>query len=278
MNDEQVVRRVAETMVPFALNTNRVPDNDGGRFFKTVLRKQDWPQGLWVVSPEGQILAFHYYRGKAGESIAQGKQRWIDETKAAIEAGLKKFGPVQPRQVAATDPLKNRGVGKLHDGGARLAVYANGMHRGKKDGEPVVDSAILSAGEWSGFAPPELTAGAMWTIPANAVRKLVPVLSPMTDSIFTPQPKDATKAVLTATVESISAGKARIRIQGRLESLHHRDGDPKFPIQAAAALEGLAEYDVAGKQIRALLIVSHGEYRRSAKPQATAGVIEWRAE
>src|SRR5438552_11420257 len=142
-------------MVPFALNTNRVPDNDGGKFFKAVLRKQDWPQGLWVVSPEGKILAFHYYRAKPGETYAAGQERWIKDTRAAIEDGLKAFGPIEPRKAEATDPLKNRGIGKLPDGGVRLAVYAHGMRNGRKDGEPVVDSAMLKAGEWSAFAPSE---------------------------------------------------------------------------------------------------------------------------
>ena len=265
-------------MVPFALNTNRVPDDEGGKFFKAILRKQDWPQGLWVVSPEGQILSFHYFRGKPGEKYAAGQERWVQETRAAIEAGLKAFGPVEPRKFSATDPLKNRGVGNLPDGGARLAVYSHGMRKGRKDGEPVVDSAILPASDWASIRPSDLTAGKNWTIPAAAVGRLVPVLSPMTDAIFTPQPKDATKAELTAKIESVSDGRALIRLTGRLESQHNRDGDPKSPIHAEAALEGMAVYDVAAKQIQSLLIVSHGNYRRSSATQATAGVIEWRAK
>jgi hypothetical protein len=265
-------------MVPFALNTNRVPDDDGGKFFKNVLRKQDWPQGLWVVSPEGKILAFHYYRNKAGEKPAEGQARWIKETRAAIEEGLKAFGEVKPRDPKKTDPLKNRGVGKQADGGVRLAVYAHGMFKGKKDGEPVVDSSILTAGEWSAFAPPALAAGTTWTIPAAAVGKLVPVLSPMTDAIFTPQPKDATHAELTAKIESVAESRALVRITGRLETQHNRDGDPKFPIRASATIEGFMVCDTAGQPPKALILMTKGEYRRSSTPQATAGVIDWRAE
>src|SRR5262245_45943218 len=265
-------------MVPFALNTNRVPEDDGGKFFKAVLRKQDWPQGLWVVSPEGKILAFHYYRNKAGEKPAEGQARWVKETRAAIEDGLKAFGEVKPRDPKKTDPLKNRGVGQLSNGGVRLAVYAHGMHKGKKDGEPVVDSAVLTAGEWGAFAPPALTAGTTWTLPAAAVSKLVPVLSPMTDAIFTPQPKDATLAELTAKVDGVVDGRALVRFTGRLETQHNRDGDPKFPIRASAAIEGVALCTAPGQPPRALLLLTKGEYRRSAAPQATAGVIDWRAE
>jgi hypothetical protein len=265
-------------MVPFALNTNRVPDDEGGRFFKAILRKQDWPQGLWVVSPEGQILAFHYFRAKPGETYAAGQERWVRETRAAIEAGLKAFGPVETRKFSATDPLKNRGVGNLPDGGARLAIYAHGMRKGRKEGEPVVDSAILPASDWAAFKPGELTVGKSWAIPATATGRLVPVLSPMTDAIFTPQPNDATKAELNAKIESVTGGRVLIRLTGRLESQHHRDGNPKFPIHAEARLEGLAAYDANSKQMQALLLVSHGSYRRSSAAQDTAGVIEWRAK
>jgi hypothetical protein len=264
-------------MVPFALNTNRVPEDDGGKFFKAVLRKQDWPQGLWVVSPEGKILAFHYYRNKQGEKPAEGQARWIKETRAAIEDGLKAFGEVKPRDPQKTDPLKNRGLGTLPNGGVRLAVYAHGMHKGKKDGEPVVDSALLTAGEWAAFAPPALTAGTTWSVPAASLGKLVPVLSPMTDAIFTPQPKDATLAELTGKVESVNDFGALVRFTGKLETQHNRDGDPKFPIHASAAIEGFALFRTPA-QPRALLLVTKGEYRRSAAPQATAGVIDWRAE
>ncbi len=215
---------------------------------------------------------------KPGESYAAGQKRWVEETRAAIEAGLKAFGPVEPRKFSATDPLKNRGVGQLPGGGVRLAVYAHGMLRGRKEGEPVVDSAIVAAGDWAGFNPADVTVGSTWTIPAAAVGRLVPVLSPMTDAIFTPQPNDATKAELTAKIESVSDGHALVRLTGRLESQHNRDGDPKFPIHAEAALEGLAIYDAAAKQMQALLIVSHGTYRRSSATQATAGVVEWRAK
>jgi hypothetical protein len=265
-------------MVPFALNTNRVPEDDGGKFFKAVLRKQDWPQGLWVVSPEGKILAFHYYRNKPGEKPADGQARWIKETRAAIEEGLKAFGEVKPRDPKKTDPLKHRGVGALADGSVRLAVYAHGMHKGKKDGEPVVDSTVLTAGEWSAFAPPALTTGTTWTLPAAAVGKLAPVLSPMTDAIFTPQAKDAIHAELTAKVESGADGRALVRFTGRLETQHNRDGDPKFPIHASATIEGFALCTAPGQPPRALLLMTKGEYRRSATPQATAGVIDWRAE
>jgi hypothetical protein len=265
-------------MVPFALNTNRVPDDAGGRFFKTVLRKQDWPQGLWVVAPDGEILAFHYYKPRTAETFAAGQERWIKETRAAIEAGLKAFGPVTMRKAETTDPLKNRGCGCSANGVVRLAVYAHGMRKDRKEGEPVVDSAMLTATEWASFAPADLTVGKSWTIAPEAVSKLVPVLSPMTDAIFTPQPKDATKKDLTAKIESVSNGRALIRLSGELETKHNRDGNPKFPISAEATIEGLALFDGTKKEVQALLLVTHGKYNRSAATQATAGVIEWHAK
>jgi len=100
----------------------------------------------------------------------------------------------------------------------------------------------------------------------------------MTDAIFTPQPKDATKTELNAKVESVTNGRALIRLSGQLESQHNRDGDPKFPIRADAAIEGLAICDAKTKELKALLLVTKGSYHRSTAPQATAGVVEWQAK
>lgn len=272
------MRRVAETMIPFALNANRVPENEGGKFFKAVLRKQDWPQGLWIVAADGRILAFHYYRTKPGETFAAGQERWVHETRAFVEAGLQEFGPVERRRPQTTDPLKHRGVGVLADGGVRLAIYAHGMRKGEKDGEPVVDSALLTKNDWADFLPKQFEVGSTWSVPAPVLGKLAPVLSPLTDVIFTPQPRDMTKAELVGTVEHICGGTAYIRWTGQLESQHLRDNDPKYPIRANARLEGLAQVTVATRHMRRLLLVTDGVYRRSTTPQILGGVIDWRAE
>ena len=74
LNDEAVVRRVSEALVPVALNANRIPHTEAGDFFQAVITKTGWPQGVSVVTPDGAVLSFHYFRNQAGESWQQGQR------------------------------------------------------------------------------------------------------------------------------------------------------------------------------------------------------------
>lgn len=282
MNDAALVRRVADTCVPVALNANRIPADEGGAFFKAVLTKQGWPQGIWVLAPNGRILSFHYFRVKSGETPRAGQERWKIETRDALEAGLKAFGPVPPRNPQQTAAFANRGVGTAADGSARLALYCRLLRGTKFEGEPVVDSVVLSAAELAAFAPPKAEVGAGWSIRPEVAKRFVPALSPITDSIYAPRPKDTKEARLTAEVESVSGGIARVKLTGHWETLHHRDGDPKFPLRMNADAEGVVLYDVAHQRPLAILMVLKGTYRNvppwDNKPQPTAGVVEWVAE
>jgi hypothetical protein len=268
-------------MVPTALNNNRIPKGEGGAFFKAVLDHTKWPQGVWVVAPDGKVLAFHYFKVKSGESYSASQQRWVRETLAAVEDGLKAFGPVEPRPPRDCAFLPDRGVGCDAGGGARLAVYGGFARSGRRAGDPVVDSVALGAADWAAFAPAKAEAGHAWDVPEAVARQLAKALGPMTDSIYTPQAKDATKAALRAEVDRVDGGLARVRLSGTWETLHHRDNDPKLPIRAAAKAEGVAFVDAASKQVRALLLVFEGTYRNVPpwdEPKPTAAVVEWRAK
>jgi hypothetical protein len=273
-----VVRKVTLNLVPVALNANRIPDDAGGKFFGEVLKHSRWPQGIWIVSPDGKILAFHYFKTASGESPARGRERWVRETIEAIDAGLAAFGPVAPREVKWHDPLPDRGAGLLPDGGVRLAIFASYMRQGKRDGDPVVDSARLTEADWRAFAPPEGSASDGWDLPESALRKLAPALCPLTDSIYAPQPGDVKLAKLHARSEVTERGWTRIRYTGTLESQHNRDGDPKLPIRSKADIEGLGRFDPKARRLTSLLLVFHGEYRTIPpwdKPKPFAAAAEW---
>jgi hypothetical protein len=267
-------------MVPFALNANRIPPNQAGDFFRKVIEEKKWPQGIWVVSPEGKILAFHYFRPKADEKMAEWKARWSRETREAVEAGLKAFGPVAERPpLPAADPLPERGCGCTKEGGTRLAVYVIAMRNGRKEGDPVVDSVILSEKEWHAFLPEKVAQGVEWTVPEEVAKRFSPVLSPMTDSIYTPQPKDVQVATLKAVIDKMDGGIARVRLTGSWEATHYREEDAKLPVRTAATAEGVMFLDVGGKSVRSLLLVFKGTYRNippyDKTTQPTAGVVEW---
>ena len=91
------MKLVTESFVPVALNADRLPDNAAGKFFRTLLKT--WPQGLWVVTPEGKVLGFHYHRAKAGESAGDGSKRWVADTLTMVRDAAKAAGPLPVREV-----------------------------------------------------------------------------------------------------------------------------------------------------------------------------------
>jgi hypothetical protein len=138
----------------------------------------------------------------------------------------------------------------------------------------------LSAEEWAALRPAEARAGFEWQLPEGVAREFVRALSPVTDTIYTPRPQDATLARLSARVESVEGGRARIRLTGRWETAHDRDGDGKHPVRESADADGVAVYDVRRKELESLLLVFSGTFRGvppNDQPQGTAAVVEWRA-
>jgi hypothetical protein len=275
---------IIKSFVPVALNANRIPDDEAGRFFKKIMQNNKWPQGLWIATAEGKVLAFHYFRVNSGEATAQSKKRWIQETHETLEEGLKAFGPVPARdlqQLAGYNPLPDRGLGLHPDGSVRLALSACAFRKGQREGDPAVDSIWLSAKDWAMLAPPKTEVGTSWDVPQEAAAKFVPAFSPMTDLIYVPQPKDAKTAEMKATVISAKDGVAKIQFVGRWETVHSRDGDGKLPVRTSAKGEGVAFFDQRHKEMRSLLLVADGEYRNVPpwdKPQATGSIVEWQMQ
>ena len=89
------------------------------------------------------------------------------------------------------------------------------------------------------------------------------------------------QAEITAKVVREAGGVVVIRYTGAWRSRHQRDeGDTKFPIDAAAAGEGIGVYDPATKSLTSLIWVLKGSYRRgpTASVQPTTSVVEWVSE
>jgi hypothetical protein len=275
------VKLVAENFVPVALNTDRLPDTDDGKFFRALMKQ--WPQGLWVVAPDGKVLGFHYHKAKPGESYADGQKRWLNDTIEMLRTAVKDAGQLTVREVKERpNPFADRGRGVGADGGVRLAVSVIGLRNGRQEGAPVVDSIRLSREQWAGFVPPEgkATLGQEWTLPEAVARKFTPALSPMTDPIFSPTPDDATAAKITAKVERVAGGIAVIRFAGQWETAHNRDGDPKFPIRTSATADGVGVFDTKTGKMTATAWVLSGSFHNGAiteKPRPTAAIIEWTA-
>lgn len=273
--------------MPAAINLYRVRKaTDGAReLFQSVQRQKDQYQGVWIVSPDGKVLA--------------GRQDYKDFKNGAVElletmdAGLKAFGPVESRRAKPTNPLPHRGVSVQPDGGVTLALYGRQVLGGgretipagveasrawlwdgplRADGPTMIDSLTLSAEEWAAFAP----TGASWTLPEGVARKLVRLLTASSDQSGMPRPEDATVAELRGTVESSEGGVARIRFTGRWEMSRLVEGDPKRPMSAAATATGEAVSE--GGKLRSLLMVFESTIRHGRSeggPNRAGAVVEW---
>lgn len=268
-----MVRLIQSHFVPVALNTDRLPDDDTGRIYKALMKR--WPQGLWVVTPDGETLSFHYHQPRPQDNYQQNQQRWIADTVKMLEDGARAAGNLPPRPPITQNPYPDRGVG-FSKQGVRLAISVIARRQGRQEGPSAIDSVVLKPAEFAAFAPPAHENS--FTVPQAVTQKLAPALSPLTDSLFVPRPSDVRTASITGQVLREADGVQLVRYQVRLESAHDRDGNPKYPIQAQASGEGLGMYDPSRRQMRSLLIVLQGRFHNSGTSTATGSIIEWVAD
>jgi len=281
--------------VPAAVNLYkaRKATNGSRELFLSIQRQKDQYQGIWIVSPEGKVLAgIHDYKDfKNG----------AHELLGTIDAGLQAFGPVDRRRAEPTNPLPHRGAGVRDDGSVMLALYGRQMPGGGRetlpagveagrawlwdgtyspDGPTMIDTASLSADEWAAFSPAGAEVGVAWSVPEKVARVFTRLLSASSDQSGMPLPEDARVADLRAKVEAVEGGKARIRLAGRWEMVHAIEGNKDRLTYGAATAEGVAVYDVSGKSMRSFLLVFDGTIRHGkpdGSPVRTGAVAEWRA-
>ena len=292
MSDQKVIRRVTTEFVPVAVNLYKVrhAKDAGGELFRSVQRQKDQYQGIWIVSPQGQVLAGHH--------TFKSRETWSQEVIGTVDTAVKTFGPVPPRSANPANPLPDRGHGVQTDGSVTLAIYARQMLGGgreeapagvaasrlwlwdgalRPDGPAVIDSLTLTAREWAELAPPKTEVGTTWTVPEAVARQFCRVLIPSSDQSSMPRPEDAKLAALTGRVESVEDGLARIRLSGAWEAVHLREGDAKRPLAGAATATGIAVYDLKRRAMQSLLLIFSGTHGRPNDEAvcATGAVVEW---
>ena len=165
------------------------------------------------------------------------------------------------------------------DGSVDLALYRCYMHLGNPDGPHLRDTLPLKKAEWAAFAPPKLVAGTEWTVPADVAKKLVRPFCLNTLGGDMPGPENAKLAQLSAKVEAVKDGRARISLTGTFEAVKlYKEKNLSFRGTATAA--GFADYDLKEKALSSLLVVFQGEYQQGAQPETKKGrpfgaVAEW---
>jgi hypothetical protein len=295
LSDEVVIRRVATSFVPVAVNLYKVrhANDAAGKLFRSVQQQKDQYQGIWIVSPDGKVLAGHHQ--------FKSDKTWKQEVIETVDTSLREFGTVVPRDVRPTNPLPFRGYGVQSDGNVCLAIYARQMMGGgrqsappgtsnsrlwiwdgklRPDGPVVIDSLTLGADDWECFAPRKTEPAVTWSIPDAVTRRFCRVLIPSSDQSAMPLPEDTKVATLTASIESVEREMARIRLTGAWEALHLIEGDATRAVRGVATAEGVAVYDLKQRAMQSFLLVSSGIHGRPQDESASANgaVIEWHRE
>ena len=271
--------------MPVALNLYKIREakDAGGEFFRSVYRQKSQYQGLWVVSPSGQVLASHQETGNLSD--------WTKKVLADLEAGCRAFGEIKPRRAGPAEALPYRGAGVRPDGRVTLAVIdkvivVKDLSRDlPRDaiGPTVLDSLTLAAAEWLTLAPPEARPGNRWSIPEPVARKFFPVLN-LSDTTFR-APEEVTSVRMSAAVESVRGGIARLTYEGRIAGVHRGTENEARKGQEcsgeAKLVAGVGSYDIRAGKMISLNLVWDGRFRNyppyDDPPSRFGAVVEWRA-
>jgi hypothetical protein len=263
---------VSESFVPVAVNLYKVrrAQDGGAEFFHSLQRQKDQYQGLWLVAPDGRVVAGHHE--------VKNHANWSNEVLATLAAAERAFGPRAPRQVTVSNPLPWRGCDVQPDGSTSLALYSRHVHNARADGPLVVDTVNLAAEQWAAFIPQKLEPGVEWALPEAVAREFTRALSPASDQSVMPLPQDASIAELRARVETIADHRAHVRLTGHWEATHAAEGDAARIVRATAVAEGEAIIDTEPPRVTSLQLVFDGTWRHFAPydaPRETAAVVEW---
>lgn len=298
MSNEEVIRVVSASFVPVAVNLYKVRklEDAGGKLFRSIQKQKDQFQGIWIVSPDGNVLSGYgdnrHLVFKDGDvAVAESQAAFLEAVRQTIATALESFGEVKPRRVQTANSLPHRGVGVQADGSVTLALHARyiAYHplRSDADDHVNIDSLHLTAQQWSALAPPNAEEGAEWRLPESVARQFSRALCPVSDSDGWPQPGEVARARFTAKVDRIDQGVATLTYRGEISGVHVaagqnaaglKPGQPKPTFEGEARLTGLALYDTTRRELKALAFVFEGTYRRttSADARPMAAVVEWR--
>jgi hypothetical protein len=286
LNDVRVVQKVSANFVPTHFNNNdptRDPNSPSALLWKSIKQQKELQgQGLWIVAPDGQVIAGMSAEidGQPSDRVGSGpgapwraNPKFADAALVLMDEALKKFGPVTQR-MAKAEPFPFRGAGIKPDGGVRLIVY-------NKADNGLVFSVNLSKDDWTTFMPTTLAVGTSWAIPAPVAKQFAPVLSPYADTRFRPRVDDVKVAQMRAEVVTQDQRGAWIKLTGEWSVDWVHDGNEHSIGSATGA--GFAEYDIPAQSMRSLLIIFDGQYSYTTgggKPRTTpnAAVVRWRRD
>jgi hypothetical protein len=264
-----VIGRVSENLVPCAINLYKIRRADGPArdLFLSVQRQKDQYQGIWIVSPDGKVLAGHH--------DIQSHATWSQEVLDTIDAGLRAYGPVDPRSVKKVEPLPFRGQGVPADGRVTLAVYTRYMHNGRPDGPAVIDSVTLTSEQLAALFPAKGQTADEWTIPDDVARQFSRLLSPSSDQSTMPRPDEVTDVQWKGRVDGRNGDSWTLAYEGTLSTAHVYEGKTSY---GRMTVRGVGQWDAVSGQPQAIWLVGEGTHRGAPpydSPRETGAVVRW---
>lgn len=262
-----------------ALNLYEIRKASGaaGEFFAKIGKQTPSQyQGLYVVSPDGEVLSSRGAQPKKGT--------WEADTLKMLAEGLKAFGPVTVRKVVWVDPKPDRGTGVRDDGSIVLAVAVRSMVLGLDKrglGAVALDSVVLTSRERSDLSVTKAEVGDTWKLPARMVAAFHRVLSPTSDANNLARRDEVTKAQLVGKVERVSRGVAYYSFRGEIAGVHIYEFEPHKgkKIRAAVTLRGVGSADARTGRLLSFTLVGEGVYRHHPPyddESKYGAVVEWR--
>jgi hypothetical protein len=280
LSDDAVIRSISRYCVPVAvpLYTIRDEKSPSGDFFRAVQKQRpEQYQGIYIVSPEGKVLA---WQARAPEK----RETWTSALVDVIETGVGAYGPVTVRKAEPVKLLPDRGVGRRKDGSIVLAVYGRTLSLGldrRGFGGVTFDSAVLSDKERQKLEFPGLKEGDDFQVDTSAVRKLHRVLSPASDCNTLARADEVEHASLSGKVDGILSDVVYLSFQGRIRGLHTWPFPPHKgkKIYAEVMLAGVGSCERKTGKLLSLLLLGDGRYRNFPPydhVEKYGVVVEWR--
>jgi hypothetical protein len=290
LSDAAVIKLIATYFVPVALNRHEMDRDKGevGEFYHSAYKQAPQYQGLWLVAPDGRVLA------DAGRHRGADRESWPKVVLADLKAGLAKFGTVEPRRASRKNLHPYKGLGVRPDGSVVLAVTQKGLNNNAELSKfnanswlppAIIDGMPLSAAEWSALAPKDAELGSQWSIPENVGQLFFRYLS---GDIAMLGGDITTKVLITGRVASVRDGVALLAYRGQIEG--DCDGTKSarnglIYSTSVKMIDGIGAFDVKTGQMLSLTMVWDGllwPFRDPSQPRKAPGrfgaVVEWRRE
>lgn len=281
MSNDDVIRCISTNFVPVALNLYKIrtAEDAGGDFFRSVQKQRPAQyQGLYVVTPDGDVLASH--------QNFKSEKTWSQEVLASLNAGLKAFGEVTPRSAKVAEPFPFRGIGVRDDGSVSLATYSRYMLLGLRPeglGASRRDSLKLSDEEWDMLVPADIVGERKWTIAEGVARKFGLVLNPAGDSVYVPRPEEVSAVRITGKVDLVKDDIAYLIFEGEITATHagtRESGTEGKICGGEASCTGVGTYDVKAHRMLSLTWIWQGSWHSFATGDAPSvkfgTAVEWR--